>query len=188
MVEHWSEKPGVDSSILSLGISFCLFYPSFLLGGSSPLERHCFGFFFLIYFAYVQNISKKHLLEEKPRCGAYKRFYAGGTFGSSVDYWYFGFYSVGRISKAVWKSRAAELLTRVQAMQKAQNIYFMANGVYAKKFADLDIKLPVKTRTSTTNCNLSATDTTFYGDIQSSLVSPDVGGSSLVFNLLVWRV
>lgn len=87
--------------------------------------------------------------------------------------------------KAVWKSRAAELLSRAQAMQKAQNMYFMANGVYAKKFADLDIKLPVKARTSTTNCNLSATDTTFYGDIQSSLVSPDVGGSSLVFNLFL---
>ncbi len=28
MVEHWSEKPGVDSSILSLGISFC---PHFIL-------------------------------------------------------------------------------------------------------------------------------------------------------------
>lgn len=25
MVEHWSEKPGVDSSILSLGISFFIF-------------------------------------------------------------------------------------------------------------------------------------------------------------------
>ncbi len=44
MVEHWSEKPGVDSSILSLGISFLSNLPHFVvvcrleyLGAIAPL-------------------------------------------------------------------------------------------------------------------------------------------------------
>ena len=44
MVEHWSEKPGVDSSILSLGISFRRNLPYFVvaqkleyLGATAPV-------------------------------------------------------------------------------------------------------------------------------------------------------
>ena len=45
MVEHWSEKPGVDSSILSLGILFFRKIPYFFvvrlleyLGATAPLR------------------------------------------------------------------------------------------------------------------------------------------------------
>ena len=45
MVEHWSEKPGVDSSILSLGILFRLKLAHFVvvqgleyLGATAPLR------------------------------------------------------------------------------------------------------------------------------------------------------
>lgn len=45
MVEHWSEKPGVDSSILSLGILFLPNFPHFVvvqeleyLGTTVPLR------------------------------------------------------------------------------------------------------------------------------------------------------
>lgn len=50
MVEHWSEKPGVDSSILSLGILFLPDFPHFVvvqaleyLGATAPLRT--------VYFA-----------------------------------------------------------------------------------------------------------------------------------------
>ena len=50
MVEHWSEKPGVDSSILSLGILFRPNLPHFVvvqaleyLGATAPLRT--------VYFA-----------------------------------------------------------------------------------------------------------------------------------------
>ena len=50
MVEHWSEKPGVDSSILSLGILFLRNLPHFVvaqgleyLGATAPVPT--------VYFA-----------------------------------------------------------------------------------------------------------------------------------------
>ena len=51
MVEHWSEKPGVDSSILSLGILFLLNLAYFVviqkleyLGATAPVPTVYFAF------------------------------------------------------------------------------------------------------------------------------------------------
>ena len=44
--------------------------------------------------------------------------------------------------KAVEKSRAAEPMTLLSALGKAQEVYYMANGSYATKFSDLDVQIP----------------------------------------------
>ena len=44
--------------------------------------------------------------------------------------------------KAVEKSRAAEPMTLLNALGKAQEVYYMANGEYATKFNDLDVQIP----------------------------------------------
>ena len=57
MVEHWSEKPGVDSSILSLGILFRLKLAHFVvvqgleyLGAAAPrLTQNSFKKLYLIF-------------------------------------------------------------------------------------------------------------------------------------------
>ena len=41
--------------------------------------------------------------------------------------------------KAVWKSRAVQLRTLVSALANAQETYYLANGSYAKTFAELDL-------------------------------------------------
>ena len=88
-------------------------------------------------------------------------------------------------TKAVWKSRSVQLLSRADALKKAQQSYYMANGAYASRFDELDIQLPQKGRTSSTNCNLTATDTVYYGNVQSSLTTPNGGGSGVAFNLFL---
>ncbi len=88
-------------------------------------------------------------------------------------------------TKAVWRARAAQLLSRAEALKKAQQSYYMANGVYASRFDELDIQLPQKGRTSSTNCNLTATDTLYYENLQSSLTTPNGGGSGVAFNLFL---
>ncbi len=44
--------------------------------------------------------------------------------------------------KAVLKARAMELLTIGRAIQKAQGVYYLANGDYAEDLKSLDIDLP----------------------------------------------
>ena len=44
--------------------------------------------------------------------------------------------------KAVAKSRLATLKSLVASMKNAQEIYYLANGVYSANFDDLDISLP----------------------------------------------
>jgi len=46
-------------------------------------------------------------------------------------------------TKAVEKARATQVYSIVLAFSQAQDEYFMANGFYAAKFADLNISLPV---------------------------------------------
>ena len=46
-------------------------------------------------------------------------------------------------TKAVWKSRAAELQTLVKAVGQAQEVYFMATGHGAYSFDELDVSLPL---------------------------------------------
>jgi len=61
-------------------------------------------------------------------------------------------------TKAVWKSRAAELRSVTRALATAQEAYFLANGTYPKSFdeLDLDINLPKKGRNSP--CGLTTQD------------------------------
>ncbi|MBR2082344.1 MAG: prepilin-type N-terminal cleavage/methylation domain-containing protein [Elusimicrobiaceae bacterium] len=42
---------------------------------------------------------------------------------------------------AVEKSRASEALTQVRAVAEAEKIYYLANGEYTNKLADLDIEI-----------------------------------------------
>ena len=44
--------------------------------------------------------------------------------------------------KAVWRSRFVQLLTYNNAIVKAQQIYYLANGEYTLNLNDLDIDLP----------------------------------------------
>lgn len=44
--------------------------------------------------------------------------------------------------KAVEKSRAAEPMTLLNALGKAQEVYYMANGTYADSFNLLDVEIP----------------------------------------------
>ena len=41
--------------------------------------------------------------------------------------------------KAVWKSRAVEMMTAVKALGQAQEMYYMANGNYPSRFDELDL-------------------------------------------------
>ena len=57
--------------------------------------------------------------------------------------------------KTVEKARTAEALTAIRTIIQAEKSYYLANGVYAKEFADLDIEIPwekvdAKTRTNGT--------------------------------------
>ena len=49
--------------------------------------------------------------------------------------------AVPQYEKAVLKSRAAELLTTARQIKNAQDLYYMANGLWAKSFSELDISL-----------------------------------------------
>ena len=44
--------------------------------------------------------------------------------------------------KAVLKSRYVQLMTAGDAIQRAEEIYYMANGKYTKELDDLDIEVP----------------------------------------------
>jgi len=46
--------------------------------------------------------------------------------------------------KAVWKSRNVQLKTLVASLAQAQQRYFMANGVYATHFDELDVDTPLE--------------------------------------------
>ena len=53
--------------------------------------------------------------------------------------------------KAVTKSQMSQLIVAVRAVADAQKVYYLANGVYANKFSDLDIDLdflPFRERTA----------------------------------------
>ena len=48
--------------------------------------------------------------------------------------------AVPQYQKAVWKSRATQLYTDVQALKEAQQAYYMANGTYATRFDELAVE------------------------------------------------
>lgn len=51
--------------------------------------------------------------------------------------------AVPQYEKAVWKSRNTQLKTAVRSVVEAQKVYLMANGVFAGRFDQLDIDLPL---------------------------------------------
>ena len=50
--------------------------------------------------------------------------------------------AVPQYQKAVEKSRAMEVLTLLSSINKAQQVYYLANGDFAKDLSELDIQLP----------------------------------------------
>ena len=77
--------------------------------------------------------------------------------------------AVPQYKKAVYKSRYATLKHLVTALAQAQETYYLANGKYANKIADLDIDMPGGKNTTSTDkvytytwgkCSISDTDTT----------------------------
>ena len=50
--------------------------------------------------------------------------------------------------KAVWKSKNVQLKEMIRAVMQAEQVYYLANGKYANKFDELDIDLPLPTRTA----------------------------------------
>ncbi len=51
--------------------------------------------------------------------------------------------------RAVLKSRYTQLMTAGDAVQRAEEVYYMANGVYTNNLEDLDIDIPQKDFTLT---------------------------------------
>ena len=47
--------------------------------------------------------------------------------------------------RSVKKARFAGLWTQINALEKAQELYYLANGVYAENLEDLDIQIPLDT-------------------------------------------
>ena len=50
--------------------------------------------------------------------------------------------AVPQYQKAVEKSRAMQAITLVKSIAQAQQVYYLANGEYATKFAQLDVDMP----------------------------------------------
>lgn len=57
--------------------------------------------------------------------------------------------------KAVWKSRAAQLLTLTRSLGTAQEAYYMANGSYPTLFSELDLDFNALSSSGTDPCNLT---------------------------------
>ena len=73
--------------------------------------------------------------------------------------------------KAVWKSRNAQLKTLLKAVADAQQVYYLANGEYAKNFEDLAVDIPLAKKegspsdsSSTCPLNPAGTDSWREGD------------------------
>ena len=74
--------------------------------------------------------------------------------------------AVPQYQKAVYKARATELLLIGRSIQRAQQIYYMANGKYATDLTELDIQMPCTVGTENNG------DT----NVISSLVCPHIYG------------
>ena len=64
-------------------------------------------------------------------------------------------------TKAVWKSRAAQLQVMVKSLADAQKVFILANGTYANNFSSLDIgfdSLPQKPTSPSNNLSILSTD------------------------------
>ena len=61
-------------------------------------------------------------------------------------------------TKAVWKSRAAELRSVTRTLATAQESFFMANGTYPNKFDEMDIDVNLPNKGGNSQCGLTTQD------------------------------
>ena len=78
-----------------------------------------------------------------------------------------------RYEKAVWKSRATELLTLTRSLATAQEIYYMANGEYPKNFSELDLGFQLPSSGGGSPCGLVIKDRVFSPRYELTLNSND---------------
>lgn len=94
--------------------------------------------------------------------------------------------------KAIWRSKNAQLKQMVSAIWKAEQVYYMANGQYTQNFDELDVNLPLPTRTVTSSNLCYLQNTSRAGAVK---LGKDFGvglGSSgaigEIYTLSVWGV
>ncbi len=61
-------------------------------------------------------------------------------------------------TKAVWKSRAAELRSVTRTLATAQEAFFLANSTYPRSFDELDIDIPLENKGRNSQCGLTTQD------------------------------
>ncbi|MBO7190835.1 MAG: prepilin-type N-terminal cleavage/methylation domain-containing protein, partial [Elusimicrobiaceae bacterium] len=71
--------------------------------------------------------------------------------------------------KAVAKSRAAELMNLVKAMYTAQQVYFLANGEFARTFDELDIEFNFWTRSPEMAAAFHISDAYVKGNVEKAV-------------------
>lgn len=69
-------------------------------------------------------------------------------------------------TKAVWKSRAAELRSVTRSLATAQESFFMANGTYPKSFDELDIDVNLPNKGHNSQCGLVTQDSRGNGNYE----------------------
>ena len=84
---------------------------------------------------------------------------------------------------AVEKTKSAEALTVLQSILRAQQNYYLANGVYTKLFSDLDISLPgnIKTFSNREQLTLSSGWAINLGDVYTHAINKS-SINTIVFN------
>ena len=63
--------------------------------------------------------------------------------------------AVPQYEKTVWKARAAEMLSAVKSLGQAQEVYYLANGVYPSRFDELDLSFDGFGTQQSSRCSLS---------------------------------
>lgn len=63
--------------------------------------------------------------------------------------------AVPQYEKAVWKARASEMLGAVKSLGQAQEVYYLANGVYPSRFDELDLSFDGFGTQQSSQCFLS---------------------------------
>lgn len=80
--------------------------------------------------------------------------------------------------KAVEKSRAVQAVSMVKAIGDAQEVYFLANGEYAKSLDDLDVEIPGEDYTQASTGNVRRKWKNFDFGSKCSINSVCVGFAS----------
>ena len=92
-------------------------------------------FFFLINFGYDQNLSKILLGGEK------RRIYADRAVSGIIGI--LAAVALPKYELAVEKSRASKAVAAARAIKDAEEVYYMANGVYTNDLTQLDVTVPI---------------------------------------------